>query len=293
MALDVNHPPAGGFQNGGWYWDPSVGAARHFFNGSFGPPGVVNDPNAVGYGQPVSGASQWTTPGGMTPSDPLSLADQYIKQRLDQTMKDIQPILNSAQRSATFDKNNPFVFDEAQATASAKERFDPYYNAELSDFMSGVQRSRTSTIQDQEAIRKELTAQTASTTTSTQNTLDRALRASEQGYASAGLFGSGEQRASTGEQTVDTGNTLADYLRKQTLASDQSQLSQDRTLANLTAAGNTFSRQNTADSATAVLTDVEQQRQDALRKQELARQNYVGYPLAGGSASLKALYGIG
>ncbi len=291
MALDINHPPSGGFQNGGWYWDPSVQQARQYMNGSFGAPGVINNPDQVGYGQPVSGASQGMKQSIQQPmqQDPISLADNYIKNILDTVTK---PVMDAASRAKTFDEQNPFRFDETLATASAKERFDPYYNAELSDFMSGVQRKRTATIQDEEAIRKELIAQTTSTTVSTQNALDRALRASEQGYASSGLFGSGEQLANTGEQTVDTGNNMADYLRKQDLARTQSQLGQERTLADLTAGTQTFQRQLGAIQSTATLTDVEQQKQDELRKRELARQNYVGYPLAGGSASLSALYGI-
>lgn len=54
-AIDVNNPPAGGFQEGGWYWDPKIGEARQYNkNTGFGAGTTVNDPNAAGYGQRVS-----------------------------------------------------------------------------------------------------------------------------------------------------------------------------------------------------------------------------------------------
>lgn len=54
---DVNTPPAGGYQNGGWYWDPSAGAAKQYWNGSFGGGSTINNPNQQGYGQKVD--QQW------------------------------------------------------------------------------------------------------------------------------------------------------------------------------------------------------------------------------------------
>ena len=41
-------PPPGGFQLGGWY------NGQQYWNGQLGAAGVINNPNQVGYGQPVS-----------------------------------------------------------------------------------------------------------------------------------------------------------------------------------------------------------------------------------------------
>ncbi|MDE1868041.1 MAG: hypothetical protein KGI08_10085 [Thaumarchaeota archaeon] len=42
--------PPGGFQNGGWYGGEEYNAS----NNTFGAPGVINNPNQVGYGAAVS-----------------------------------------------------------------------------------------------------------------------------------------------------------------------------------------------------------------------------------------------
>lgn len=51
---DVNNPPAGGFEEGGWYWDPSIGEARQYSNGGFGAGSTINNKEQVGYGERVS-----------------------------------------------------------------------------------------------------------------------------------------------------------------------------------------------------------------------------------------------
>ena len=51
---DVKNPPAGGFEEGGWYWDPSISEARQYSGGSFGGGTTINNPNQQGYGERVS-----------------------------------------------------------------------------------------------------------------------------------------------------------------------------------------------------------------------------------------------
>lgn len=46
--------PAGGFKDGGWYWNPKTQQSQQYFNGTFGAAGVINNPNQQGYGQVVS-----------------------------------------------------------------------------------------------------------------------------------------------------------------------------------------------------------------------------------------------
>ena len=64
---DVNNPPPGGFQNGGWYWNPKLGQAQQFWNGGFGAGSTINNPNQQGYGTTVSSEVQKQTPGVTEP----------------------------------------------------------------------------------------------------------------------------------------------------------------------------------------------------------------------------------
>ncbi len=231
--------------------------------------------------------------GGSIPApqsqNPTKLANDYISNILNTITK---PFLDAAQRAKEFDANNPFSFDEAAANASASERLDPYYNATLSDYLTGVNRQRQRTVQDQQALREELSTEATNTSEQTANALDKALRSSEQGYASAGLFGSGEQNANSGEQTVSSNQNLSDYLRKNQYQQTQSTNTQNRTLQDLTSNENTFNRNLTAEQTTAKTQDVQQQQQEAEKQYELTRQNYIGYPLAGGSSSLSSILGL-
>src|SRR5215469_4670262 len=55
-SLSQIKAPQGGFQNGGWYWDASAGAARQFINGSF------SDPNTIHPSSTQQGAGQTVSP---------------------------------------------------------------------------------------------------------------------------------------------------------------------------------------------------------------------------------------
>lgn len=53
--MDVNNPPAGGFEHGGWYWNPSLNEAQQYNKDSgFGAGTTINNPEQVGYGEVVS-----------------------------------------------------------------------------------------------------------------------------------------------------------------------------------------------------------------------------------------------
>lgn len=58
-VVDVNNAPDGGFQDGGWYWDPSINEARQYNKDTgFGAGTTINNPNQTGYNQRVSAEVQ-------------------------------------------------------------------------------------------------------------------------------------------------------------------------------------------------------------------------------------------
>src|SRR3989304_3063767 len=91
---DVNNPPAGGFQQGGWYWDPAAGQARQYWDGGFGAPTTVADPSAAGFGERVSEETQKQS--GFVAPNPTS-KDQ------------VPPYLNQFQDSMFQSANRPDI----------------------------------------------------------------------------------------------------------------------------------------------------------------------------------------
>lgn len=188
-----------------------------------------------------------------------------------------------------FEEENPFNFDEELARASAAERFDPYYDAELKDFMTGVTRERERSQQDEERLRRELTASTESYLGRTRRQLDQALESSREGFAGAGLFFSGKRLRREGEIGVEAEAGTRDYLRQQGIREEESQLRQVRGLEDVGLRTGTFQRRLGAEKETAFLTDIAQQKREESLGYEEQRRQVAGPFYQGGSYSLSNL----
>lgn len=220
--VDINHPPAGGFQNGGWYWDPKAGAARQWNSStkSFGAPNVINNPQQQGYGQPVSpevqkqsGNSPAPSSGNNAFSTNLSPLDQ-VNQTIQDSFQKLQDEVR--QKFGDYTAGHPFKLDEVLASkrTEAKEQIDPFYDQQLGDYLTGVQRKIDRGANDTRDLLTELTASTDSYTGQAQNTLEAATRQAEQGFADNGLLNSGEALGAEGVLKQNTGANLTDYMRK-------------------------------------------------------------------------------
>jgi hypothetical protein len=288
-TVDINHPPAGGFQNGGWYWDPSAGQARQFFGGAFGAPGVINNPGQVGFGQPVDNGGGNTGGGGGGSTNPDDVAGNYIKSVLDDLTK---PLKEAMDRASEFDKKNPFVFDEALAKSSAEERLSPYYTAELKDYLSGVDRAKGKTTQDTQRLLTDLSTTTEKTTGELKQNIEETIRNTQEGYANNGLLSSGTQERATGKAEVSGDNSLSGLL--QNSDSQKKAITSNATDANATIDANlaTYQRKLNAEKDTTLTNDVLQQKQESLQRKELERQQFIGYPVASGTSSLSSIFGL-
>lgn len=216
-----------------------------------------------------------------------------IIRRSQQAAQQIIDKYNEAgNRSKQYDEENPYTFDEAQAKASASERFDPYYDAELNDYISGVQNTRQRSNEDSARLTKELTADTSTYVGKVRRDVKEAIDSAKEGFAGAGLYKSGARIRREG-QTQKQGQDQID--NQQTLTNrsiSDIQRGNQRTLQDLNLGQSTFERRLGADKTTNILTDVEKQRQDQLRQREFERQQFVGAPLNTGSSSLSSIYGI-
>jgi hypothetical protein len=206
--VDINHPPAGGFTNGGWFWDPSVGQARQYWNGSFGPPNTINNPNQSGYGQPVGNTNN--APPTTTPTSPLQAVNQSIESSFQKLNDEVK------KRFGEYKSGKPFRVDEilAEKTKTAAEQIDPYYNQILGDYLLGVTRKLNRGIDDTKDLLSELNSSTQSYTREAQNSLQSAMDNAEQGFADSGLTGSGTALRAEGQLKQNYGANTEDYLRK-------------------------------------------------------------------------------
>lgn len=95
---DINTPPAGGFQNGGWYWDPSANQARQYWNGSFGAPGQINNPNQSGFKPQSSNASANNSnpaPTQSTPVVPQQSFEDLAQKAIQMNQQAVQPAVDA------------------------------------------------------------------------------------------------------------------------------------------------------------------------------------------------------
>lgn len=182
-----------------------------------------------------------------------------------------------AARSKEFDTTHPFSFDEILAEASAAQRFDPYYDSQLKDFMAGIMRQRESLGQESELI-KTLNVQAQGEEA---RNLGEAIRASAEGASQSGLFFSGARQRETGLKEV-MANEQANTRELTTgfkLGEVGRQLGQTQTTEESTRRG------LRADRATAVQTDIEKQKAEEQARRAYEKAQYVGVPPTGANQS--------
>lgn len=138
----------------------------------------------------------------------------------------------ASQKFGEYQSSHPFSLDQvlADSLKQAKEQVDPYYNETLNNYLTGVTRRITRSKEDTQNLLGELNAQTASYSRDTQIKLNQALENSNQGFADSGLLSSGSAMRASGGIAVNTGNSLADYLRGQQYRTNQATLQNERTL---------------------------------------------------------------
>jgi hypothetical protein len=192
-------------------------------------------------------------------------ADNFLQQLKDELASQFDEL---AKRAKEFDANNPFVFDEVLAKASAEERYNPYYSAELQDFTSGIQRQ----VQSQEGQMKLLTELNKIQVGEDKRALDEAISASEEGFAGAGLFDSGARERATG-QTLIAGQDTAN---RRSLQYGSGMEEGKRNLLGLGQQKDTGIRKLTAQKTTDIQTEIERQKAEEEARHATERAQYIG-----------------
>jgi hypothetical protein len=188
-------------------------------------------------------------------------------------------------RLQEFDKNNPFAFDEALAKASAGQRLNPYYDATLNEFMTGIRRSSSRSVEDMTRTIGELNVDATKLSDKERLSTQEAIRQSEEGAAGAGLFFSGQRQRQTNlqdiagnqaQEGIQTGleRNIGDVTRTNTRTQEDLALQQSRQ-----------KRLTEAERTTALSTDVANQQREAEIRRAQERLAYAG-PAPGSGSNL-------
>lgn len=169
------------------------------------------NPNNVDYIKKLqSGSASGSPSPSGTNLSPLDQVNQTIQDSFQKLQDEVR------QKFGDYTAGHPFKLDEVLASkrTEAKEQIDPFYDQQLGDYLTGVQRKIDRGANDTRDLLTELTASTDSYTGQAQNTLEAATRQAEQGFADNGLLNSGEALGAEGVLKQNTGANLTDYMRK-------------------------------------------------------------------------------
>lgn len=147
--------------------------------------------------------------------DPQTMTFERVAQSITQGIEKFSQMTDEYNKKyKEFDAANPFAYDKILEEEKTKvsQRLDPYYNQTLDDYLTGINRTRQRSLDDERSILGELTANTDFYQGRAQQNLQDAIESSREGFADSGLYGSGKQLRSEGQLTEKTNSTLNNYL---------------------------------------------------------------------------------
>jgi len=215
---------------------------------------------------PPAPAQQATAPPPAAPVAPPKTAYEIAQEAWNKSYETFKS------KATEYDATNPFAFDEKLAEGAARQQFDPYYDQKLSDFLTGVERTRQRSKEDEQTVLAELSADTQSYSGRVKLQLDRAINQSREGFNDVGLFESGSRLRSQGNLETDTGMDLADYLRRQEERKSQVQTGTARTLEDVATQQQLGTRDIGREREADVLRGVGEQRQQTAQEYEFGRR---------------------
>ena len=246
FGLDLSNEQADGILSWAWdqgQWGADEGKVMSYLQGSA---------QASGIGQQQQQPQQQS-------------ADDYARSIMNELAAQMDEM---AKRVKEYDAKNPFMFDEIQAQKSAEERYNPYYEAELNDFVSGIQRQKQ-TIEGEKQLLFDMNKVRMG---EDKRSVEDAIRASEEGFSGAGLFFSGARERGTGKELIQGQDTAT----KRELGFNADISNRNRQLLGLGQEQATGERRLGAEKTTAVQTEIEKLRAEERARHETEKAQYLG-----------------
>lgn len=175
-----------------------------------------------------------------------------------------------------YDKNNPFAFDEALARASSQERLNPYFDATLNEFMTGIRRSSTRSVEDMTRTIGELNVDASKLSDKERLSTQEAIRSSEEGFAGSGLFFGGRRERATGLEEVQGGQRQEEIQTNLTRGITTTQRGNTRLQEDLALNEARQRRLTEAERTTSLETDVAKQKRESALQRGLERLQFAG-----------------
>jgi len=169
---------------------------------------------------------------------------------------------------------NPFSFDEELARQAATAEYDPYYQQQITDYTSQVERTKARSAEDLQSTLSFLTAGKDSYVGNERRLLDLSIKSTNNGYAGNGLFFSGARKRDIGTLQENTSQNINDYMRGYNYNTAQAEKSNIRTGQDVTTAQNIFNRDIAQSEKAAIEGGVLQRRQEALDEYNIGAQTY-------------------
>lgn len=179
-----------------------------------------------------------------------------------------------------FDAKNPFDWNKIleNERAKATQRLDPYYTQTLNDYLRGVNLKRQRSTEDERTILQELQADVDYYTGETKQKLTDAIEKSRNGYADAGLLGSGQAYRSEGQLQAAAGNNLNRYLTEAERSKQKTQLETQRFNQDLTLEEQMKKRDLAQEKSYNIESQALTGRQQALGQRQFEKGQYTGAP---------------
>lgn len=215
--------------------------------------------------------------GGNTSGGLLPGVQEDIDRLLQSMVNPLQDEIESWwKRLDEYDKSNPFAFDEALARASSEERLNPYFDATLNEFMTGVRASSRRSVEDMTRTIGELNVDATKLSDQERLSTQEAIRSSEEGFAGAGLFFGGKRARQTGLEEVQGGQAqeaIQTGLERGTSTSKRSNIRLQEDLALQEARQK---RITGAERVTSLETDISKQKRESALQRGLERLQFAG-----------------
>jgi hypothetical protein len=195
----------------------------------------------------------------------------------------VDDILNNAISSFTaylpksvkpYEEVNPFFFDEVLARQAAEAEYAPYYDEMLSDYVTGVERTKSRSDSDFKRTLESLDAGKEYYMGTQRRLLDRAVKNVNEGYSGRGLFFAGAKDKDIGEMKTEYEAEKSNYMRNYEYQKSGAELAKQRLYEDVDLDQSKFTRDTERERKYAIEGGVLKRRSEAQEEYEAGRQKY-------------------
>lgn len=197
-------------QNGGWYYNPSTNRVDRWWDDGSGPRQQQR--------QQQRQQSQPQRSSGPSAADIIRQQQEDLRRQVDEQFNFLKEFLSK----------NPFAFDFAQQRKVSEEKYKPFFEEQLSDFIDPLREKINRSIEDSSRILTELVRRRELGETQKQREIETGLEKTKGGFAGRGLFGSGAARRALTQQRLGGEEELQDFITRSRMEEEEVETGAER-----------------------------------------------------------------